>query len=127
MSNFSTSDAVRTSEEVSEEVVVRTIGFTYIRRETKNGSIAIRAELPDGSTVERMGKKQGEDVFPSFEAFKAYCRELAKAGIIDWLDEEQGQPALSFSEKAQQSFDNIIKYPWVPSSELLKNRPPVSF
>ena len=111
----------------STSETVRTIGFTYIRRETRDGSIAIRAELPDGQSVERMGKKQGEDVFAGFDEFKAWCRELAKAGIIDWLDEEQGKPALSFSEKAQQSFDNIIKYPWVPSSELLKNRPPVSF
>jgi len=114
-------------------------GILFLARDVSDGSVRVRYSIGchEGAlTVERMGRRQGEEPFASWDAFLAHLGELAKADIISSRapasDAEKDKfgdhvPLVKCSDQAQIHWNKLSTTPYQTAAELLKNRPNISF
>jgi hypothetical protein len=116
----------------STEALVGKLGLTYIRQDVSTGAISVRLYVgPEDNRVcvERMGKRLGEEPFAGLEEFKAYCTQLLADGLVTAHPDHPDKPNFDIADGgATDSFTRITTtHVWRPASELLKNRPDVTF
>ena len=114
-------------------------GIVFLARDVSDGSVRVRYTIgcdEDAQSVERMGRRQGEEPFASWDEFVAHLGELAKAGIIssrkpanDTEKDKFGDhvPLVKCSDQAQIHWNKLSTTPYQTAAQLLKNRPNISF
>jgi hypothetical protein len=132
-------DAVEETQPVEASTVDTVLGVVFLALNVADGSIRCRLTIGDteGSpVVERMGRRVGEEPFPSWQAFMTYIGSLVNDSIIGSVESTTDQAKTVFGERspmikctdaAAVHWNRIAANPWQPASELLKNRPNMIF